>query len=72
MLAVAGDALTQRDGRTVVFVVRGERAVAVPVTPGARIGELTAIAGEVKSGVMAVLKPAAELPSGALVKAAQK
>ena len=72
LLAVAGDALTQRDGRSVVFVVRGERAVAVPVTPGARIGELTSITGDVKSGDRAVLKPGPELPSGALVKVPQK
>ena len=72
LLAVAGDALTQRDGRSVVFVVRGERAVAVSVTPGARIGELTSITGDVKSGDRAVLKPAPELPSGALVKVPQK
>src|SRR2546429_6152010 len=47
--AVHPDALAQRDGRTVVLVVRDGKAVEVPVTPSARIGELTAIAGEVKA-----------------------
>jgi hypothetical protein len=42
------------------------------VTPGARIGELTAIAGAVKSGEKVVLKPAPDLKSDALVKIATK
>ena len=32
--------------RRVVFVVRDGKAVAVPVTPGIKIGELTAITGD--------------------------
>ena len=36
LIAVSADAIVQRDGRTVVFVVRDDRAVAVPVTPGRR------------------------------------
>ena len=72
LTAVSPDAIVQRDGRTVLFVVRGDRAVAVPVTPGAKLGDLTAITGEAKAGDKAVLKPAAELADGALVKVAQK
>ncbi len=72
LTAVSPDAIVQRDGRTVLFVVRGDRAVAVPVTPGAKLGDLTAITGEAKSGDKAVLKPAADLADGALVKVAQK
>ena len=72
MTAVHPDALTQRDGRTIVFVLREGKAVAVAVTPGVKVGELTAITGEVKTGEKAVLKPAGELASGALAKAAAK
>jgi HlyD family secretion protein len=72
IVAVSADAFAQREGRTVVFVVRGDRAVAVPVTPGAKIGDLTAIAGELKPGEKAVLKPSPELAPGALVKTATK
>jgi HlyD family secretion protein len=71
LVAVASDALTQRDGRTVVFVVRDGRAVAVPVTAGIRIGELTAVTGEAKSGEKTVLRPDAALVSGTLVKVAK-
>ena len=72
LVAVAGDALTQRDGRTVVFVMRDGRAVAVPVTPGTKVGDATAIAGDVKSGEKTIVKPAPALADGALVKVAAK
>jgi HlyD family secretion protein len=72
MIAVHRDALTQRDGKTLVFVLRDGKAVAVPVTPGPTVGELTAVTGEVKSGEKAVLKPAPELASGTAVKPVAK
>ena len=72
LTAVSPEALAQRDGRTVVLVVRDGKAVEVPVTPGSRIADLTAISGEVKTGEKAVLKPGPELKNGALVKLATK
>jgi len=70
--AVSPDAFAQRDGRTIVFVIRDNQAVAVPVTPGEKIGGLTAIAGDVKTGEKAVSKPAADLQNGVQVKIATK
>jgi HlyD family secretion protein len=72
LVAVNPDALAQRDGKSVVFVVRDNRAVEVQVTLGKKIADLTAIAGDVKSGEKAVLRPPPELKDGALVKAAAK
>lgn len=72
LLAVNPDAIVQRDGRSVVFVVRDGKAVAVPVTPGLKIGDITAIVGDVKSGEKAVARPPEALASGALVKVAAK
>ncbi len=72
LTAVHPDALVPRDGKTVVFVVRDGIAVAVPVMPGAQIGELTAISGEVRTGDKAVLKPSPELATGEQVTAAAK
>ena len=72
LLAVSSDALTQRDGRTVVFAIRDGKAVAVPVTPGAKIGDVTAITGDIKSGEKAVAKPDPALVSGTLVKVVTK
>ncbi len=72
LTAVHPDALLEREGKTVVFVVRDGRAVAVPVTQGARVGDLIAISGEVKTGEKAVLRPPADLNGGVLVKPAAK
>jgi len=72
LLAVNPEAIVQRGGRTVVFIVRDNKAVAVPVTPGARIGDATAVTGAVKSSEKAVLRPAETLADGAPVKPAAK
>ena len=72
LIAVAGDAVAQRGGRNVVFVVREDRAQAVVVTPGLKVGDLVAIAGEVKSGEKAVAKPPAGLESGVRVAVTTK
>jgi RND family efflux transporter MFP subunit len=70
LVAVNPDAIVQRGSRTVVFALRDDKAVAVPVTPGAKIGDVTAIAGSVKSGEKAVLHPADALQDGMAVKTA--
>ena len=71
LVAVASDAIVQRDGRSVVYVVRDGRAVEVPVTPGAKIGDTTAVAGDVKPGEKAVAHPSPALRRGAPVEAAK-
>ncbi|MEO6748819.1 MAG: efflux RND transporter periplasmic adaptor subunit, partial [Casimicrobiaceae bacterium] len=72
LIAVAADAIVQRDGHAVVFVVDNDRATVVPVTPGAKIGDVTAVTGAVKSGQRVVLKPDSALASGARVKLAAR
>ncbi|HKP66304.1 MAG TPA: efflux RND transporter periplasmic adaptor subunit [Casimicrobiaceae bacterium] len=68
LLAVNPDAIVQRDARSVVFIVRDGHAVMVPVTRGEKLGDVTSITGEVKSGDKAVAKPASSLQQGSLVK----
>ncbi len=72
LLAVNADAIATRGGRPVVFAVRDGRAVEVAVTPGAKIGDVTAIAGELKSGDKVVSKPGDDVAAGVLVKTATK
>jgi HlyD family secretion protein len=72
LVAVDAGAIAERDGHSVVFVIRDGHAVAVPVTPGVKIGSTTAISGNVKPGEKAVEKPAPSLASGTLVKTASK
>ena len=71
-VAVNPDAIALHDGKSVVFVVRNDRAVLVPVTPGLKVGDLTAIGGAVRTGEKAVLKPPADLVPDAPVKVAAK
>ena len=68
LLAVNPAAVVQRDGRAVLFVVRDDRAVAVPVKEGAKFSDLVAITGDVKAGDRAVLRPPETLQPGGLVK----
>ncbi len=72
LTAVNSDAIVQRDGKTVVFVVRNDKATAVPVTPGMKIGDVTSIAGAVKSGEKVVANPPPALANDSLVKAVGK
>jgi hypothetical protein len=55
-----------------VLIVREEKAVVVAVTPGNKIGELTAITGAVKTGEKAIVKPAADSQAGTPVRVATK
>lgn len=72
LLAVSPDAIVTRGGRPVIFVVRDNRAVEVAVTPGTKIGDVTAISGDVKSGDKVVSKPGDDVTSGVMVKSASK
>jgi len=71
IVAVAADAIALRGGRSVVFAIKDGIATAVPVTPGKKLGDLTAIAGYVKSDDKVVLKPADDVVTGSLVKVAK-
>ena len=71
-LAVSPDALVSRGAADFLYAVRDGKAVEVRVVRGEKIGDVVAITGEVRSGEKAVLKPSADLQSGALVKVAQK
>jgi HlyD family secretion protein len=72
LAAVNPDAIVERGGRTVVVAIRDNRAVEVPVTRGARLGELVAIDGAIKTGEKVVVKPGEALKDGALVRVEAK
>ncbi len=71
-VAVNPEAIATRDGKSVVFVVRNGRAALVPVTPGMKVGDVTAIGGAARTGEKAVLKPPADLAPDTLVSVAAK
>jgi RND family efflux transporter MFP subunit len=72
LTAVATDAIVERDGKPVVFVVKADRAEIVAVRPGIRIGDLTTVSGAVNAGDRVVLKPDAKLVADARVRGAVK
>lgn len=71
LVAVQPAAVVERDGKKVVFVIRDGKAQQVPVTTGARIGELVAVQG-VKPGDTLVLAPGDKLADGSKVTVAKK
>jgi HlyD family secretion protein len=72
LTAVRASALTQRDGRTVLYVIRDDKAAEVAVTPGRKLGELIVFVGDARSGEMAVPDPPPALKAGALIRPATK
>ncbi|MBI1920867.1 MAG: efflux RND transporter periplasmic adaptor subunit [Geobacter sp.] len=70
--AVNPVAVAKRDGKDIVFVVRGDRVAAVPVTLGPRIGESVEVTSGVKAGERIVLRPLDKLKDGRKIKTAEK
>ena len=60
-------AVVQRDGRSVVFVIRDDKVAQVAVETGARIGELIEVRAGVQPGDRVVLRPPDKLRDGARV-----
>ncbi|HJV52044.1 MAG TPA: efflux RND transporter periplasmic adaptor subunit [Noviherbaspirillum sp.] len=69
--AVPAGAVVQRDGRTVVFAVRDDKARQTPVGVGRKIGELLEVRG-VRAGDKVVLNPDDKLKDGSAVAPAKK
>lgn len=71
LTAINPDAVVDRDGRGVVFLMVEGRAKMVPVTTRAKLGDNLAVTG-VSPGDKAVLKPPAALRDGSQVRLAEK
>ena len=67
VLVVPGTAVVERNGRSVVFVVDGGRAVEVPVVVGRQVGSSVAIREGLRPGVQVVDSVGARLRGGAKV-----
>jgi HlyD family secretion protein len=66
------DALTERAGKTVAFVIRDGKAHQVPVETGSRIGDMVEVKQGLRFGDNVVLKPSAKLADGSPVRLATK
>jgi RND family efflux transporter MFP subunit len=65
-------ALVSRNGRQVVFVVQGDRAVETPVAAGPKLGDVVEIISGVKPGNQLVLNPSEKLKNGSIIKIEEK
>ena len=67
LLTVPAAAVTTRDGRQVVFQIKDDRALEVPVTTGQKFAGLLEITGGLKEGDKVIAKVDAQLEAGAKV-----
>jgi HlyD family secretion protein len=65
--AVQPAAITQRNGRSVVFVIKDDKVTQIGVETGAKLGELVEVRSGVKLGDKVVLRPPDKLHDGARV-----
>lgn len=74
LIAVHQDAIVQRDGRPVLFLVADGRAKLLPVHVGQKINDLQTLGAEagLKAGDKAVARPPESLHDGDKVKSTQK
>jgi hypothetical protein len=70
-IAVPATAVVQRDGRTVVYVVKNGKATEVAVQTGTAVGDLMQVNG-VQAGDKVVLKPSERVRDGVEVSTGSK
>jgi RND family efflux transporter MFP subunit len=70
-LAVPAAAVTTRDGRDAVFVIKDGKAALTPVTLGEALGDMREVTSGLESGLKVVLSPPDKLASGDAVTLAE-
>jgi len=70
--AVNTAAVITRNGKSALFLIKGERVAETPVTLGNRIGDMVEILSGVKAGAKVALKPLERLKDGTKIKSAEK
>lgn len=70
--AVNPAAVANRRGKSVLFLINGERVAETPVTLGSRIGDMVEVLSGVKAGAKVALKPLERLKDGTKIKTAGK
>ena len=72
LTAVNPSAVITRNGKSVLFLIKGERVAETPVTLGNRIGDMVEIVSGVKAGAKVAVKPLEKLKDGTKIKIAEK
>ena len=66
------DALITRNGKNVVYVVKGNSVGETPITVGKRLGDMVEVLGGVKAGERVVVKAPEKLEDGSRIKVIEK
>lgn len=69
---VQPDAIVQRNGKKVVFIMKDEKAVETPIETGEKIGDMIEVLKGPKAGDKVILRPGDGLDNGDKVKTAAK
>ena len=69
---VQPDAITRRNGRSVVFLMKDEKAVETPIETGEKIGDMVEVLQGPKAGDKVILRPGDGLGNGDKAKMAAK
>ena len=72
LTAINPAAVVTRDGKNMVFLVKGEKVVGSPIILGNRMGDLIEVRSGVKAGDKIALKPLEKLKDGTRIKMAEK
>jgi len=70
--AIYQTSVVTRNGKTALFLVKGDRVFETPVTLGQPLGDMVEVLEGVKSGDLIVLHPSDRLKHGAKIKAEEK
>ena len=71
-VAVLTDAITHRNGKSVIFLLKDGKAVGAPVETGEKIGDMVEVLKGAKAGDKVILRPGDGLDNGDKVKTAAK
>ncbi len=71
-LAVLRTAVLEKEGKRIVFMVRGDRAKQAVIETGADIGDMVEITGGLQAGDRVILKPPGRLRDGSRIRVAEK
>ncbi len=71
-VAVLASAITQRNGKTILFLLKDGRAAEMPIETGEKIGDMVEVLRGAKVGDKVILRPGDGLDNGDKVKVASK
>lgn len=70
--ALNPSAILTRDGKSIVFLIKENRAIKTPITTGEKLGEMIEVLQGVKAGDTVVMKPLERMKDGAKIKIVEK